>query len=242
MKDKIVKILNIVVDVLVVVVLIVSVLVATLALTSKSQGVPNLFGYAPFTVLSNSMSDTFEKGDLIISKVTNDPGLKYEKGDVVTFPIEIDGATAYNTHRIVEVIEDESIVYYKTQGDNKDTNPIADEDLQTASTIVAKHTGTVIPGVGNFIAYLRTQMGFFLCVLLPMIIFFIYQAIRVVINIVAYNKEKAVAQAQAVVEGAELTEEQKQKAIAEYLASIGQEVNGQEPVQTPADSNNDTEQ
>lgn len=240
MKNKLTKILNIVVDVLVIVVLIVSALVATLALTSKSQGVPNLFGYAPLTVESDSMSGTFEKGDLIISKVTNDPGYEYKNGDVVTFPIEIQGVSTYNTHRIVDVIDDESLTYYQTQGD-KEGAPV-DDDLQTASTIVAVYTGTKLSGVGSFIGFLRTQMGFFLCVLLPMILFFVYQAIRVVINIIAYNKEKALAEAQAVVEGAELTEEQKQKAIAEYLASIGQEVKSQETVQTPAESDIDNEQ
>lgn len=242
MKQKLTKILNIVVDILVIVVLVVSILVATLALTSKSQGVPNLFGYAPLTVESNSMSGTFEQGDLIIAKVTKDPGYEYKKDDIVTFPIEINGIATYNTHRIVDVIEDDTITYYQTMGDNKDTNPVADEELQTSSTIVAIYTGTKLSGVGTFIGFIRTQMGFFLCVLLPMIIFFIYQAFRVVINIIAYNKEKALAQAQAVVEGAELTEEQKQKAIAEYLASLGQEVESQDSVQTPAESTNDDEQ
>lgn len=240
MKKKLSKILNIVVDVLVIIVLVVSLLVATLALTSKSEGVPNLFGYAPLTVESDSMSGTFEKGDLIISKVTNDPEYKYNVDDIVTFYAEINGVETFNTHRIVKVIEDEVITYYQTQGDKKGA-PI-DDDLQTASSIVAVYTGTKLDGIGSFFGFLRTQMGFFLCVLLPMLLFFIYQAVRVVINVIAYNKEKALAEAQAVVEGAELTEEQKQKAIAEYLASLGQEINSQESVQTPANSTDDNEQ
>ena len=112
MKKKLAKILNIVVDVLVILVLVISVLIATLSLTSKSQGVPNLFGYAPLTVESDSMSGTFEEGDLIISKVTNDPGYEYKKGDIVTFPIEIDGIATYNTHKIIKVIPDETITYW----------------------------------------------------------------------------------------------------------------------------------
>lgn len=236
MKQILKKVFNIVVDVLVILVLVVSVLIVTLSLTSKGSGVPNILGYAPLSVQSNSMEDTFTTGDLLISKVTNDPWETYEVGDIVSFPIEIDGTVVLNTHRIVEVVEDDNITYYKTQGDNKQTNPEPDEDLQTSSTIVARYTGTKIPGLGNLLSFIRTQLGFFLCVLLPMIIFFVYEAIRVVMNIIAYNNEKAINNAKAAVQNAELTEEQKQKAIEEYLASLEQSKNENESsVQTPAE-------
>ncbi|MBE6794474.1 MAG: signal peptidase I [Ruminococcaceae bacterium] len=233
---KLKKVFNVIIDVLVVLVLIVSILVVTLSLTSKSQGVPNIFGYAPMSVESYSMEPTLNQGDLIFCEVTNDIGIEYKVDDIVTFPIEIDGVQTFNTHRIIEVIEDDGITYYRTQGDNKDTNPVADEEMQTSSTIVAKYTGNKIGGIGHVVGFIRTQLGFFLCVLLPMIIFFIYEAIRVVINIVAYNKEKALAEAQAAVQNAELTEEQKQRAIEEYLRSLGQSSDkGSQPdVQTPA--------
>lgn len=216
------KILNTIVDIIIVLILIVSILVVVLSLTTKSQGVPNIFGYAPMTVESYSMEPTFNKGDLIFGKVTNDPSYVYEVGDIVTFPIEIDGIKTLNTHRIIEVIKDDGITYYRTQGDNKDTNPIPDTDIQTGDTILAKYTGKMIPGIGNAVGFIRTQLGFFLCVLLPMILFFVYEAIRVVMNLLAYNKEKTLAEAQAKVQNAELTEEQKQRAIEEYLASLGQ--------------------
>lgn len=222
MKSKAAKVLNTIVDIIVVLILVVSVLMVVLSLTTKSSGVPNLFGYAPMSVESYSMEPTINKGDLIIGKVTNDIDYEYKVGDIVTFPIEIDGIQTFNTHRIVEVIEDDGITYYKTRGDNKDTNPIADEEMQTSSSIVAIYTGTKIPAIGNFFGFIRTQLGFFLCVLLPMILFFVYEAIRVVMNLLAYNKEKTLAEAQATVQNAELTEEQKQRAIEEYLASLGQ--------------------
>lgn len=86
-----------------------------------------------------------------------------------------------------------------------------------------------IPGVGRFLSFIRTQLGFFLCILLPMIIFFIYEAIRVIMNIIAYNKEKALEAAAETVAISELTEEQKQRAIAEYLAQ--QKAQQEEPKQ-----------
>ena len=235
MKKALAKIFNVIIDIVIILVLIVSILIVTLSLTSKSSGVSNILGVAPLSVQSNSMEDTFSTGDLLLSQVTNDPGETYEVGDIVTFPIEIDGESVLNTHRIVEVIEDNNITYYRTQGDNKNTNPVPDEELQTASGIVAKYTGNKIPGVGNILSFIRTQLGFFLCVLLPMIIFFVYEAIRVVMNIIAYNNEKALDSAKAAVQNSELTEEQKQKAIEEYLASLEQSKKGDSSVQTPAE-------
>ena len=240
MKKVVKRIINIIIDIIVVLILAVSVLIVTLSLTSKSSGVPNIFGVAPLSVLTGSMEDTINTGDLIFCEVTNDPSYEYKKGDIVTFYKDINGNSELNTHRIVEVIKDDNITYYRTQGDNKKTNPEPDKDLQTSSTIVAKYTGTKIGG-GNFLSFIRTQLGFFLCVLLPMIIFFVYEAVRVVLNLLAYNKEKTLEQAQLAVDSAELTEEQKKRAIEEYLASVGEnqdKAENEPEVQTPADGNN----
>lgn len=222
MKSVLKKIINTIVDVIVILILAVSVLTVVLSLTSKSSGVPNVFGISPMSVESDSMADTIHKGDLIFCKVLQDDSYEFKAGDIVTFPIEIQNVKTFNTHRIVEVIEDDRITYYKTQGDNEKTNPVPDEELQTASSIVAVYTGTKIPGIGTFFSFIGTQFGFFICILLPMLLFFVYEAVRVVVNIVAYNKEKAIAEANEAVMSAELTEEQKQRAIAEYLASIEQ--------------------
>lgn len=234
------RIFNIMIDIIVVLILIVSVLVVTLSLTTESSGVPNIFGIAPLSVQTESMEDTINPGDLIFCSLT-DIEDEFQKDDVVTFPIEINGEQVLNTHRIVDLVKDQNITYYKTQGDNKETNPEPDTDLQTSSTIVAKYTGTKIPGLGNVLSFIRTQLGFFLCILLPMIIFFIYEGIRVIINLLAYNKEKAIEEAKETLNNSELTEEQKKQAIEEYLASLGQQSGnaGNEPdVQTPADGNN----
>lgn len=242
MKKVLRRILNIVIDVVVVIILALSVIIITLSFTTKSAGVPNVLGYAPLSVQTGSMEHTFDPGDLIICKMTNDPSVEYKKGDVVTFPIEIDGKATYNTHRIVDVVKDNDITYYKTQGDNKKTNSEPDEDLQTSSTILAQYTGNKISGLGYVLSFMRTQLGFFLCILLPMIAFFIYEAIRVVLNIIAYNKEKAMLAAKDAVENSELTEEQKQRAINEYLASVqGDKKNNDDLGQTPPEESDKSE-
>lgn len=229
------KVFNIIIDIVVVLILIISILVVTMSLTSRSSGVPNIFGVAPITVASDSMEDTLMVNDLIFCEVRTDYVYDdYAVGDIVTFNQEIEGETRFNTHRIVEVVEDNGITYYKTQGDNKDTNPVPDEKLKTANDIVAKYTGNKIGGVGAFFSFIRTQLGFFLVILLPMILFFVYEAVRVIMNIIAYNKEKAAEEAAAAVANSELTEEQKQRAIEEYLAQQKLKQEGETAVQTPA--------
>ena len=237
------KVFNIIIDIVVVLILIISILVVTMSLTSRSSGVPNLFGVAPITVASDSMEDTLMVNDLIFCEVRTDYVYDdYAVGDIVTFNQEIEGETRFNTHRIVEVVEDNGITYYKTQGDNKDTNPVPDEKLKTTNDIVAKYTGNKIGGVGAFFSFIRTQLGFFLVILLPMILFFVYEAIRVIMNIIAYNKEKAAEEAAAAVANSELTEEQKQRAIEEYLAQQKLQQESEPTVQTPAEGDrSDTE-
>lgn len=230
MKSKFIKVLNIIVDILVVCILIVSVLILTMVLgTQGDAGVPNVFGKAPISVLSDSMKgdkpDDFEKGDLLLCDVVDKQNApKYKVGDVVTFKlrgidIDEDGQDDFVTHRIYKVNKDGSFL---TKGD---ANKTYDQDPKANAwpyvndvDIVAVYNGSKIGGLGNLIAYLQTSLGFFLVILLPMIIFFLYQAIRVVINIVAYNKEKTLKKAQQMIQDADLTEEQKQKAIEEYLA------------------------
>lgn len=228
------KILNITVTVLIVCVLLVSILMAAVSLTAKANdGIPNVFGKAAITVLSDSMHgdnfDSFDKGDMIICDVVTDSlDATYSVGDVVTFKqdVDLDGNFDLVTHRIYKINEDGS---YQTKGDNNDTCDQAEGVVNRfpdiySTDILATYHGTKISGVGDFFAYLRTQMGFFLCVLLPMIIFFLYEAVRVVINVIAYNKEKAFEKAEAIVNNSALTEEQKKRAIEEYLASQNCEV------------------
>ena len=65
------KVINIIIDIIVVFILLISLLVVILSVTSKSAGVPNIFGVAPMAVETDSMKDTINEGDLIFSKLTD---------------------------------------------------------------------------------------------------------------------------------------------------------------------------
>ncbi|MEE1016401.1 MAG: signal peptidase I [Ruminococcus sp.] len=229
MNSKVKKVFHVIIDVLVILILIISVFVLIGALTSRANGgVPNIFGKSPIGVLTNSMhgdnQDSFDEGDLIIcDKVENAGKDDFKVGDVVTFAQDItgNGTPSLVTHRIYKVNEDGT---FQTKGDNNDTydqdkhNSIVFPDLHNYD-ILAQYHGTKIPGLGGVINFLQTPTGFFWVILFPMILFFLYQAVRVIMNAMAYSKAKGEEKARQAIEEAGLTEEQKAQAIAEYLAS-----------------------
>lgn len=211
------KIINIIINILIVLLLAVSVLVAALALASKAEGVPSVLGYVPLSVQSDSMKDEFEKGDLIISKAVDD-STAFQKGDIITFQTIIEGEDALNTHRIVDVTETGGVEFYITKGDN---NPVEDEQPVAETAVVAKYDGICFEGVGEVYDFITSQFGFFLVILLPLIIFFLYEVFRVIKNIIDYNKEKALDEAMknsSVAASSGLSEEEMKAAVEQYLA------------------------
>lgn len=209
------SILNTLINILIVLVLVVSILVATLALTSKSSGISNIFGYTFQVVMSDSMDGgspnydggDFKKGDVIIGKVTNnaksDTPETYVIGDIITYKGYLQNNEHLGEqlicHRIVGVQDRDGEPVYQTQGDNRSICTVPDQevvaDYINAYAIVAKfHTndfdGIKIAGVGKAYEFINSQLGFFLCILLPMIFFFLYVLIKVVINFVEYKKAK----------------------------------------------------
>ena len=208
------KILNVVINILIVVVLIVSIVIAAMALTSKAGGgISTLFGYTIQPIQSDSMkggspdgypSGDFGQGDLMIAKSTGfDLNTEYELGDIVTFRTKDSTTGEYMliSHRIVDIVKNSNgMNTYQTQGDNRETSPVPDQsepkDYIMASEIGsvyynASYQGKILKGWGAPLDFLKSQKGFFLVVLLPMIIFFMYELIRVVMN--AMNYKKAVA-------------------------------------------------
>lgn len=206
------SIINTIINILIVLVLVVSVLVATLALTSKSSGISTVLGYTVQVIMSDSMdggSDEyaggdFQSGDVIIGKATHfDTFNTYQEGDIVTYLGELEGYEEMGNqlicHRIIDVQERDGVKVYQTQGDNRSISQLPDQSdvsqyITAASIGAVFHTenydGIKIEGLGKAYQFINSQLGFFLCILLPMIIFFLYVLIKVVINALEYKRAK----------------------------------------------------
>lgn len=174
--------------------------------STNNNGVPQLFGYIPLTVESPSMKPTFDQGDLIISKKVDDPST-LQVGDVISFWTIIDGQKVKNTHRIVRIEGNEHAVSFITRGDN---NPVDDEMPTYAADIIGKWTGGHLSGAGNIMAFLRTRLGFFVCIIIPMALFFLFELYKFIVTVVRLRKPEPVPQLDE--------EEIKRRAIEEYLA------------------------
>ena len=212
MKKGIKKIGAAFVDVIIVALVLLSIIISISSITAKANnGVPDLFGYTPFSVQTNSMHPTMSKGDYIFVEECDNETLQV--GDIVTYFTIIEGQRAINTHRIVNVLNSDGMIQYQTQGDNKETNPEPDAMLLAPGDVIGKFTGTKIAKLGSAIDYLSTQMGFFLVILLPVLLFTLYQIYKLV-AVVQYNHKVDMINAASE----STSDEVKEAIIAEYLA------------------------
>lgn len=215
------KILGIIVDILLIIIVIIAIVISVLTFSSKASGngVANIMGYSPFAVQSDSMSPTFDKGDLIISKTKGFDATKLQVGDIITFYATDlkTGNDFINSHRIVKVesLNDSSDYrFYTTKGDNLDTNDLT---RIGSSDVIGVYTGKRVPVLGSVMDFLRTQTGFMICVLIPLAIFFIYELYKFLSIIIAKKNEKA------TIEG--ISEEEKKRIAEEYIKSHKQAEN-----------------
>ncbi len=229
------KALKIAGSVLAWILLIFALLITILVFTSdKNNGVPSLFGRMPLTVESGSMEPTFKEGDLIISKEIDDIN-DLQVGDVISFwTSEIaEGQNVINTHRIVEIKEENGTRSFITKGDNNDQN---DTYIVYPGKIIGKWTGTRLGGIGKVMKFLKTKTGFLVCILIPMAIFFLFELFKLIMVIVQMRQPAAAG----LTESDE--EEIKKRAIEEYLAEQNKLKAEAEEKTSETDENTTTQQ
>ena len=205
MKKALIIIANIAAWMIVIFALLITILVFS---STNNNGVPQLFGFIPLTVESPSMRPTFEQGDLIVSQQVADPA-SLQEGDVISFWTIIDGQKVKNTHRIVRIEKSSSgNLSFITRGDN---NPIDDELPAFPAEIIGKWTGMKLSGAGNIMAFLRTKLGFLICIIIPMALFFLFELYKFIVTVIRIRRPATVPQLDE--------EEIKRRAIEEYLAA-----------------------
>lgn len=216
------KILSIVGNVLVWAFVILSLVITAMVFgAQKSEdGVPSLFGKSFITIESPSMTGTYNMGDMVImTKLTREEKLNLKEGQIITFrtsiDIDNDGKPGdLNTHRIHEGRGD--TLSFVTKGDH---NPYPDNvgdnpyEVHVDDIIGVCEEDDVFRGLGNVIKFLSSSLGFFLCIVLPLILFFLYELYNFITVLMSERKKLASANA------AETEEEIKRRAIEEFLAA-----------------------
>ena len=199
------KCIKVIFNILAWIVLIFSMIITLLVFTAdRNNGTASLFGFIPMTVETDSMKPTFLANDLIICREIDDIE-NLEKDDVITFWTIIDGKKVRNTHRIVEINEINGTKNFVTRGDNNSR----DDDIAVYGVdIIGKWTGVKIGGFGKVMNYLRTKTGFFICVLIPIALFFLFELYKLIVVIVEIKRPVLTSEDEEGI---------KKKAIEEYL-------------------------
>ncbi len=184
------KILSIMGNVLLVIVIIIAVVMTFASLNTNDKGLPEVGGYIVMNIQSGSMEPTIKTGDLIITKTVQNP-YKLEVGDIVSY-VGYEGENLIIiTHRITSITGEGSGVTYVTKGDN---NPTVDEVEVNPSSIVSKYENIRMPVLGTIFSFLSGRVGFFVCIVLPLFMLFVYQIYKFIATIMEEKKKELIEQ------------------------------------------------
>lgn len=146
-----------------------------------------VFGHKMYIVLSDSMSATdFSAGDLVVVKEVDPSTLN--PGDVIAFVSQTtDSYGQTMTHKIrsrttTENGEPGFITYGTTTG-------VDDEGIVTYPYVQGKYV-LAIPKMGSFFTFMKTPVGYLVCILLPFMLLILYQGINCVRIFRRYKKEQ----------------------------------------------------
>ena len=174
---------------------IVLAVVALISIVLTPAGtVPHIGGYSALRVLSGSMEPALETNSFILVKKAAPNEI--EKGDIISF-YSTDPALqgALNTHRVVDIVHEETGRVFITQGD---ANPIKDIYPVPEKNLVGR---VVISSVllGNMIAFLTQPLSFVLLILMPLFLMMLYNLYKVIRTAQkAYKQEEQIAIEQAL--------------------------------------------
>lgn len=158
-------------------IILVPILIVNCTLLVKSfinkDKVPDFGGTLPLIVLTDSMYPDIKSGDLIICKTVDPKDVKV--GDVISFYDPAGKGTAVVTHMVIEIIDENGKLSFRTKGINNNTE---DRLPVPAEKVIATYTGVRIAGAGNLAIFMQSTTGLLVCVVLPIILFVGYDVIR----------------------------------------------------------------
>ncbi len=167
------KVINTIVNVILVIAIIIAVVCTYISfVTTSGNGVPSILGLRLLSIQTNSMSPTINYGDLIIDTGVDAEDIR--KDDIITYWTIINGERVLNTHRVKEIYDGGGYLIFETKGD---ANTSADPLTVHQREIVGKYSFK-IPGLGKVFDYLQTPTGFLIVVVIPVLLFFLYQLVQ----------------------------------------------------------------
>lgn len=157
-------------------IILIPILLINITLIAKSyinkDEVPSIGGAFPLIVLTDSMYPEIESGDLIICNTTEAEDVKVN--DVISFFDPAGNGTSIVTHRVIEIVEEDGEILFRTRGDNNNTE---DKELVPAENLVGVYKMR-IAGAGHIAMFMQSTVGLIVCVVLPIILLVGYDLVR----------------------------------------------------------------
>ena len=157
-------------------IILLPILIINLTLIAKSyineDEIPSLGGVFPMIVLTDSMYPEIAAGDLIICN-TLEPE-EVQVNDVISFFDPMGSGTSVVTHRVLEIVEENGQLSYRTKGDN---NNAEDQVLVPQDKLVGIYRSR-IPGLGHVAMFMQTTPGLILCVVCPVLLMVGFDMLR----------------------------------------------------------------
>ena len=220
-KKKVNKIINVVVNVILVLAIVFAVICTYVSfVTTSGNGVPSIFGLRLLSIQTPSMKPTINDGDLAIATSVKPEDIRPD--DIITYWTVINGERVLNTHRVANIYDGGGFLIFETKGD---ANTVVDTLTVHEREVVGKYQFR-IPGLGKVFDYLQTGVGFFIVVVIPVFIFFIYHLVQFfrvlfeyqnVKNRIKFEQERDEAEAVAAKENEELTKQKERAALEEEI-------------------------
>lgn len=183
-----------------------------------------IFGFKPYIVLSDSMSEVFQVGDMAISRQTDPATL--QEGDIITFR-SIDPANYGQTvtHKIRQVTEYEGQRAFITYG----TTTGADDLYPVPEANVLGEYVFHLPKMGYVFEFLRTPAGYVTIILIPFLLLLGIQAVKFFRLVRQYKQEQ---QADIAAQQEQLAAERKRtQELMDELTRVKQQMRQQQKSQ-----------
>ena len=157
-------------------IILLPILIINLTLIAKSyineDEIPSLGGVFPMIVLTDSMYPQISAGDLIICNTLDPEDVRVD--DVISFFDPMGSGTSVVTHRVLEIVEENGTLSYRTKGDN---NNAEDQVLVPQDKLVGIYRNR-IPGLGHVAMFMQTTPGLILCVVCPVLLMVGFDMLR----------------------------------------------------------------
>jgi len=124
-------------------------------------------GIQSFVILTGSMEPSIPVGSIVFTQRFS----SYNIGNIIAFK----NGDRTVTHRIVNLEKKNNLTYYQTRGDANNT---ADID-KVPQTNVLGGAFYSIPYLGRLVLFLKTVFGFLLFIVLPALIYIIYEIFNI---------------------------------------------------------------